>query len=120
MGCLQQLLHLRDRLIVDDYTEVLTTLMRYPTVDDPYIFFSSAVTLALAGGRLLPMPDVPALRADGALPISVDELRPRLVSFYEMYCHTIVVADLPLPCPQSFSLTSLFRHPSHPPPSLLS
>ena len=43
--CCVQLLHVRDTLVTDDYTSVLTALMRYPKVDDPYMFFQVSVCM---------------------------------------------------------------------------
>jgi hypothetical protein len=37
-----QLLYIRDQLVANDYTMVLTALMRFPKVDSPYMFFQAS------------------------------------------------------------------------------
>lgn len=42
-----QLLYVRDQLVAEDYTAVLTALMRFPRVDDPFQFFQVTFYLLL-------------------------------------------------------------------------
>ena len=91
VACGFQLLHIRDRLIVDDYTEVLTALMRYPATDDPFQFFAAATALAESGGRVRSVtpPPVPPQRhsARSGDPSSFDvgDFRGRMIAFYQVY-----------------------------------
>jgi hypothetical protein len=72
--------------VTQDYTTVLTALMRYPRVEDPFVLFQTAVDLVNAGGRLRPPTPPPEASVEQVLPkLTMDELlslRPRLISFY--------------------------------------
>ncbi len=59
-----QLLHVRERLLVNDYSEMMIVLMRYPEVSDPFELFHAAVHLAENGGRVRPVtpPPTPPVR----------------------------------------------------------
>jgi hypothetical protein len=105
-ACVLQLLHQRDRLIVNDYTEVLMTLMRFPGGSQPFEFFRAAVTLAENGGRIrevTPPPDAPPPAVGPLPPLSLSDLahfRAKLVAFYKrcvrvfapLRCHRCFIA----------------------------
>jgi hypothetical protein len=44
-ACAFQLCYIRDRLVIPDYTDVMTALMRYPEIDDPYELFEVFIGL---------------------------------------------------------------------------
>jgi hypothetical protein len=110
--------------MVDDYTEVLTTLMRFPGGQDPLQFFLEAVHLAENGGRVRTVtppaepvpppraipPPPPAPRARPGPPpvtgpIDMTTFRSKLIAFYQRYA---LGSWPPSPCPGS---------PPHPTPT---
>ena len=94
---------------MNDYTEVLTTLMRFPGGQDPLEFFLAAVNLAENGGRIrtvtpppepvpppraIPPPPAPPARSAPPAPVGPIDLstfRSKLVVFYQRYGHVFTV-----------------------------